>query len=60
MMIAFHLLMCRQCSRFRKQLLIIRNAIGQKDQNKREADAAPALPPETRMRIKKAMKDFAF
>lgn len=53
-----HLLMCRFCSRFRKQMLFLRDAVRHHRTTIEEADAAPgpALSPEARERIKRLLQ----
>jgi hypothetical protein len=53
-----HLLMCRFCSRFRKQVLFVRGAARRFLTASEEADIRPGsgLSPEARNRIKQALK----
>ncbi|MCU0574823.1 MAG: zf-HC2 domain-containing protein [Syntrophobacteraceae bacterium] len=55
-----HLLMCRYCSRYRKQLLFIEKAISQVVEGEREGldpiQWGPSLSPEARERIGEALR----
>jgi len=57
-MITVHLLMCRYCHRFKKQLVILRNAVSLEDIHEADVGSSPALSKETRARIKQAMRDL--
>ncbi len=59
LLIAIHLLMCKYCNRFKKQLLILRLAVGLDDIHEDVVDRFPSLPKETREQIKQAMRDFS-
>ena len=55
MAVRIHLMMCRYCARFRRQLLALR-------QLSRHVPGQPSpesLPPETRERIKHALRTFS-
>ena len=54
-MIRMHLAMCRYCSRFKRQLLIIRAACRYLTQPLEEIDPAVTLPMDARRRIKAAL-----
>ena len=54
MLITMHLLMCKYCSRFKNQLLILRNAVNQEYIPEDKMDAF--LPEKTRERIKKTLR----
>ena len=54
-----HLFMCRHCNRFKKQLLILKNAAGLEDIHEDDLGGAPSLSKETRERIKRAMRDLS-
>ncbi len=58
MQMRFHLLMCRFCSRFRKQMLFLRDAAHRYWSASEETEAAPGggLSPEARNRIKQSLK----
>ena len=57
-LMAAHLFMCRYCSRFKKQLLILRNAAGCADIHEEDLGRYPFLSKETHERIKQAMRDL--
>ena len=56
LMIAMHLAMCRYCSRFKKQLLLIRSALWEDGPPAADTPETP-LPRETAGRIKKLLRD---
>ena len=57
--IRFHLLMCRYCARFRRQLMMLRTASRQLDSDPPSTDpAAATLSDATRKRIKKALRSL--
>jgi hypothetical protein len=47
-----HLLVCKFCSRYRKQLLILREAIRLHTMHGEDLESSISLPPEARERIK--------
>lgn len=55
LMIRFHSLMCRHCARFRAQLSKIRELCRRDDLSESELSDLPALPPEARKRIVRAL-----
>ena len=57
----FHLLMCRFCSRYRRQILLIRKAIRQMARQEGDSAAAPdvSLSAEARERIKHTIEKNA-
>ena len=57
MMIAFHLMMCRFCRRFKKQLLTLRKALQFEEQAGHDPYDSVSLPLEARERIKQAMRN---
>ena len=57
-MIMAHLLMCKYCNRFKKQLMILRKAAGLEDIHEEELGRSPSLSKETRKRIKQAMREL--
>ena len=57
-MITAHLLMCKYCNRFKKQLVILRNAVGLEEIHEAHVGPSPALSEETHERIKQVMRDF--
>ena len=50
-----HLLMCRFCTRYRKQLLILRDTIHLHESRGEDTVSTVSLSPETRHRIKEAL-----
>lgn len=54
--IRMHLLMCRFCSRFRKQLLLLSKVSRIHEPHGEAIDPSEALSPEARSRIKQAMQ----
>jgi hypothetical protein len=54
--IRFHLMMCRWCSRYRKQLLFIRTVLKLYLAREDQLELADGLPQEARERIKLALK----
>jgi len=57
MMITMHLLMCKYCNRFRKQLMILRNAIRLEKLPEDDPAQPGSLSNATRERIKKALRE---
>ena len=57
-MITVHLLMCRYCNRFKKQLLLLRIAVGLEETHEVDIGPSPSLSNETRERIIQAMQDL--
>ncbi len=55
--IGFHLFMCRFCSRFRKQLLILRKAMRVQDSYVEDAKHPLTLNTKTKERIKRSLTD---
>ena len=55
--IRVHLLMCKFCSRYRKQLLILREAMRLQEKYVEETKPSLTLPTEARERIKRAFID---
>ena len=53
----FHLSMCRFCSRFRKQLLILRKAMRVQDSYVEDAKHPLTLNTKTKERIKRSLAD---
>ena len=56
MFIRIHILMCKYCARFRRQLLLLREAARKMDLSPEALDAAVGLSPEARERMKKAIE----
>lgn len=54
--IRMHLLMCRHCSRFRRQLMMLRRLSRYPVSDPSAADPPATLSSETRERIKKALR----
>ena len=54
--IRMHLLMCRYCARFRRQLVMLRNASRHMDDAPSTDEATATLSDETKERIKKALR----
>jgi len=54
-----HLFMCKYCNRFKKQLLILRNATGLENFHEEDLGRSPSLSKEFRDRIKQAMRDLS-
>ena len=57
-LVTVHLFMCRYCNRFKKQLLILRNAVECEDIHEEDLGRSPSLSKETHERIKQAMRDL--
>ena len=55
MMIAFHLMMCKYCRRFKNQLLIIRQAMLFEEPAGHDSGKSISLPAEAGKRIEQAM-----
>ncbi len=55
--IRFHLFMCKLCSRFRKQLLILREVVRLQDRYIEDSKHPLTLNPDTRERIKHSLID---
>ncbi len=59
LLITAHLLMCKYCNRFKKQLLILRSATGLNDFDEEDLGRPHSLSKDTRDRIKQAMRDLS-
>jgi hypothetical protein len=59
MMITMHLLICKYCNRFRKQLMILRNAIRLEKLPEDDPARSGSLSNATRERIKKALREVS-
>jgi hypothetical protein len=57
-MITMHLLMCKYCNRFKRQLLAISNAVRLNDLPEGGPKQYQPLPAESLYRIKQAMQDY--
>lgn len=55
MAIRFHLMMCRYCSRFRRQLLLLRKTGRLDDSEALPSETSYRLSPEARKRIKRSL-----
>jgi hypothetical protein len=55
--IRIHLMMCKFCSRYRDQLLLMRKIIGPKMMGKKETDLSIKLSSKARERIKRLMQN---
>jgi len=55
--IRIHLLMCKFCSRYRKQLLILREAMRLQERYVEDTKPSPTLRPEARERIRRFLID---
>jgi hypothetical protein len=53
----FHLFMCKLCSRYRKQLLILREAMRLQERYVEDTKPSLTLHPEARERIKRSFID---
>ena len=53
----FHLLMCKFCGRYRKQLLIMRETMRSHAKDDVEVNCPVPLSPETRKRMKEVLTD---
>ena len=54
-----HLMMCKYCHRFKKQLLILRNAVALEDIDDKKLGHSASLSKDARDRIKQAMRDLS-
>jgi len=55
--IRMHLLMCKLCSRYRRQLLFLRETIRLQAASSEEIESAIVLPPGARERIKRSIRN---
>jgi len=58
--IRIHLLMCKFCSRFKKQLQFLRETIRLHVELDKDTELSTKLPPEARERIKKSIQNNSF
>ncbi len=58
--VRIHLLMCKFCSRFKKQLLFLREAIRLHVERGKDTELSTKLPPEARERIRKSIQNNSF
>jgi len=56
--IKFHLMMCRLCSNYKNQLILIRRAISKLENPEESDDAITRLPDQARQKIKKHLNKF--
>jgi hypothetical protein len=54
--VKMHLLMCRFCSRYRRQMLFLRDIIHHYSARVEDTSPTASLPPEARERIKRALR----
>jgi len=59
LLIRVHLLMCRYCARFRRQMMIIRELCRSPKLDEDLPDTPVYMPPDARRRIKQALKAAA-
>ncbi|MFP4348271.1 MAG: zf-HC2 domain-containing protein [Thermodesulfobacteriota bacterium] len=57
MKMRMHLVMCKYCSRFEKQLALLRKAGQSLATHRTGPDASPVLPQDARDRIKQALRE---
>lgn len=55
--IRMHLLMCKLCSRYQRQLLFLRKIIGLQAASSAETESAIELPSDARERMKHSIRD---
>ena len=55
--IRMHLLMCKLCSRYRRQLLLLRETIRLEAASSEDIESAIVLPPGARERIKRSIQN---
>jgi len=58
--VRIHLLMCKFCSRFKKQLLFLRETIHLHVERGKDTELSTKLPPEARERIRKSIQNNSF
>jgi hypothetical protein len=58
MLIRVHLLMCRYCARFRRQVLFLRELCRSHQLDESSLDASVNLPPDARERIRQSLKSW--
>jgi hypothetical protein len=58
--VKIHLLMCKFCSRFKKQLLFLRETIRLHVERGNDTELSTKLPPEARERIRKSIQNNSF
>ena len=58
--VRIHLLMCKFCSRFKKQLLFLRETIRLHVERSKDTELSTKLPPEARERIRKSIQNNSF
>jgi hypothetical protein len=51
----FHLFMCKLCSRYRRQLLILREAMRHRERGVEDTEPSLTLHPKARERIKRSL-----
>ncbi|MBW1754169.1 MAG: zf-HC2 domain-containing protein [Deltaproteobacteria bacterium] len=55
--IRMHLLMCKLCSRYRRQLLLLRETIRRQTASSEDIESEIVLPPGARERIKRSIRN---
>lgn len=55
MLIRMHLMMCKYCTRFRRQVMILREFCRSRHLDEHVLDSAATLSPDARERIRKAL-----
>lgn len=58
--VRIHLLMCKFCSRFKKQLLFLRETIRLHVERGKDTELSTKLPPEACERIRKSIQNNSF
>ena len=58
--VRIHLLMCKFCSRFKKQLLFLRETIHLHVERGKDTELSTKLPPEARERSSKSIQNNSF
>jgi len=58
--VRIHLLMCKFCSRFKRQLLFLRETIRLHVERGEDTELSTKLPPEARERIRKSIQNNSF
>ena len=56
MLIRVHLLMCRYCARFRRQVMFLREFCRRRQLDEHFPDVSVVMPPDVRERIRQALK----
>jgi len=56
MLIRIHLLICRYCARFRRQIMMLRELCRNRQLDENSIDPSVVLPPDARERIRQTLK----